>query len=100
MRGADQHHARDRLRARPQRRKRFGRHAARIDVARVRRDQRLGEDVGGLGDLPEQFRNARLQPLPLPGIEQARRRRRPDFRALRSFLHHCLDLARYPHLRI
>src|SRR5262249_39076678 len=64
VRRPDQHHARDRLRARTQGRKGLGRHPARIDVARVRRDQRLGEDFGGRLDLAEQFRNRGLQPAP------------------------------------
>ena len=75
-------------------------HAGYVYSGRVRRNQRLGEHGGGWRGLGEQFRHRRLQPLPMPGIEQARRRRRPDFRALRGFLHRCLDLARYPHLRI
>jgi hypothetical protein len=66
----------------------------------VRRNQRLREDFGGWLDLPKQFANRRPQPVGMCGIEQARRRQRFDFHALRSFLHHCLDRVRYPHMQI
>src|SRR5262249_42670913 len=45
MCGPDQHHARDRLCVCPELRKCCGGHAARIDVACVRRDQRLGHNL-------------------------------------------------------
>ena len=56
----DQHHALDRLRDLAKRRERLGRHGPRIDVARVRCNERLGQNAAGRFDRAEQFRNLRL----------------------------------------
>jgi hypothetical protein len=86
MRRPDHHDARDGSRSAPQRRERRRSHAAGIDVARVRRDQRLGRGLGRRGP-GEEPRNLRPQPLGLAGIELARHCRRPDFFSRRSHAH-------------
>jgi len=69
MRRPHQHHALDRVAAFAQGRKCLRRHGPRIDVARVRCDQRLGQHAGGWFDRAEQFRDRRAQPTRISGIE-------------------------------
>jgi hypothetical protein len=96
MRRSDQHHALDRVGAPAQPCKRLGRHGARIDIARVRRNQRFRRDAGGCFDRADEFGHARLQAAWVAGIEQARRRRRSHLCALRIRFHRCLAAVRFP----
>ena len=79
MRRADQYHTRNRLRATAKCRKCRGGNRARIDITRVRRDQRFGNTIDRRCDPGEEVRDLPLQTMRIVGVELACYRGWPDY---------------------
>ena len=86
VRRPDQHHALDRFRLASQRGERGRRYPAGIDVAGVRRDQRLRR-AGMPGRVGQERADLRPKPPRIPGIERARHGRGPYLGRLRCRSH-------------
>ena len=71
VRRADQYHTRNRLRATAKCRKCRGGNRARINITRVRRDQRFGNTIDRRCDPGEELRDLPLQTMRIVGVELA-----------------------------